>query len=219
MNYKGYTIKIEQDNDALNPCTEFDNLGTMVFWHRCMNLGHVWNETNKLDPREWLINWLESNRDDLDPEVLEVKSMDELMLDFKKTNLVVPVFAYEHGGITIKARSKGIGWDSWDSGQLGFTYVTHERIREEYDGEEWEQALVKAERVLVGEVGTYDDYLIGQVYGYIIEDDDENHLDSCWGYYGDDGKREAQSQAEGYIDWKIEDDAKQAQLINACWAE
>jgi hypothetical protein len=35
-------------------------------------------------------------------------------------------------------------------------------------------------------VQTYDDYLTGNVWGFIIEDEDEeNGGDSCWGFIGD----------------------------------
>ena len=37
--YKGYTIKIEPDDYAPNPCKDFDMFGKMVCWHRCYNLG------------------------------------------------------------------------------------------------------------------------------------------------------------------------------------
>lgn len=31
----------------------------------------------------------------------------------------------------------------------------------------------------------YEAYRDGEVYGYTVETDDGEHLDSCWGYYGD----------------------------------
>jgi len=51
----------------------------------------------------------------------------------------------------------------------------------------------KAEACLCAEVKLYDRYLTGDVYGYIIEDDDGNRIDSCWGFYGD---KDAVSQAK-----------------------
>ena len=42
------------------------------------------------------------------------------------------------------------------------------------------------EKVLRGEVKVYDQYLQGDVYGYVIEDADGEEIDSSWGYYGDD---------------------------------
>ena len=42
----------------------------------------------------------------------------------------------------------------------------------------------------------YDQYLTGQVYGYVVEDQERNRLDSCWGFYGiEDVKAEAKQAA------------------------
>jgi hypothetical protein len=55
-----------------------------------------------------------------------------------------------------------------------------------------------AERVLTQEIETYDDWLSGSVYGYVIEGPDGEHLDSCWGFLGDEEyvKQEARASAE-----------------------
>jgi hypothetical protein len=35
------------------------------------------------------------------------------------------------------------------------------------------------------EVETYDQYLTGHVFGYIVENGEGEQLDSCWGYFGE----------------------------------
>jgi len=40
----------------------------------------------------------------------------------------------------------------------------------------------------------------GEVYGFTIEDADENHVDSCFGYYGDDGKEDMIKECKSTID-------------------
>lgn len=42
-----------------------------------------------------------------------------------------------------------------------------------------------AKQMLKNEVKVYDQYLTGDVYGYILEEDGEV-IDSCWGFYGSD---------------------------------
>ena len=37
-----------------------------------------------------------------------------------------------------------------------------------------------------GEVETFNQYLNNDVYGFTIEDEDGNVIDSCGGFYGDD---------------------------------
>jgi hypothetical protein len=57
----------------------------------------------------------------------------------------------------------------WDSGQVGFIYVSREKVREEYG---WKVITKKREEKIVeilrDEVKTYDQYLTGDVYGYIV---------------------------------------------------
>lgn len=214
--YKEYKIKIVQDYDYLDPCQEWDMLGTQVHWHKRMNLGHEFKATSHMSPTEWLINQVEHIRDmsDDEAEILRhnpIKAMQE----FEKYNLVIPVFAYEHGGITIKASKTGIGWDSWDSGQLGFIYVSYEKIKKEYKIKRLtKKALENATSCLLAEVEVYDDYLTGNVWGYQVVNDKDEILDSCYGFYGDDGREEAENQGRQYIDWQIQEDEKELSLYD-----
>jgi hypothetical protein len=58
----------------------------------------------------------------------------------------------------------------------------------------------RAIKYLEGEIETYDDYLRGNVYGYILEElvedgdpEDKNdweEIESCWGFYGDNYKED-----------------------------
>lgn len=59
----------------------------------------------------------------------------------------------------------------------------------------------------------------GEAYGYVVKDEDDEIVDSCWGFYGESGRKVAIEDAESYISWKIEDDKKQAHLINVSFAE
>ena len=53
----------------------------------------------------------------------------------------------------------------------------------------------KAKEILVNEVRIYDDYLRGEVYGFVLEKKEVcaccgrieyEEIDSCWGFYGTD---------------------------------
>lgn len=90
--------------------------------------------------------------------------------------VILPVYAYEHGQITI---SCGAFSCPWDSGQVGYIYATPEVITREFGGD-----ADKARQCLEGEVSTMAQYLEGDIYGYQIEDADGCGVDSCWGFYG-----------------------------------
>lgn len=82
---------------------------------------------------------------------------------------VFNVYGYEHGGIAFSLRPFSC---PWDSGQAGFICS---------DEEDRDKAYAQAE----AELKTYTAWCNGEVYGYKIEDDNGEEIDSCWGFIGD----------------------------------
>ena len=183
--YKGYNIRIEQDEYAESPVDKWDFLGSFVCFHSRYSLGHE----NENDLELWLMRAI-------DPDVaarIEDKYnrfecpnkdlIDALMEQFGKENICLPVYMYDHGGITINTSGFSC---SWDSGQIGFIYVPKEKIRKEYGVKRISPKLRKnVQEILKSEIKSVDDYLTGNVYGFRILDAQENDIDSCWGFYGD----------------------------------
>jgi hypothetical protein len=100
------------------------------------------------------------------------------------TDIYLPLYLYDHSGITMNTTGFSCGWDS---GQVGVIYVSRERIRKEYGWQRLTKArLTKIYDYLRGEVGTYNTYLRGDVYGFRAYDDEGNETDACWGFYGSD---------------------------------
>ena len=98
--------------------------------------------------------------------------------------ILLPVFAYEHGGITI---STGSFSDPWDSGQVGVIFITKEKARHEWGGASGilnKKRIAQAVKCLELEVKSMDEYLTGDVYGYVLKDKKGDEIDSCWGFYG-----------------------------------
>jgi len=171
--YKGLNIYIVPDDDpqSSDPM-DWDMLGKQVYWHRRYTLGHCYKETNKFTPEEWLryainIEWKEVAKkfrewrktddaifkQDLDiTEWFEDETtLSDLLELFSTNNVVIPVSCYEHGGITISASGRRAGWDMFDSGQLGFVYVSHEDVKKEYKVKRLtKKVLEQAEKTLRG---------------------------------------------------------------------
>lgn len=147
----GITAKIIQDDNPESP-REWNNLGTMACWHRRYDLG---DEQPDVSPEDYF--------EDLDVAVW------------------VPLYLYDHGGITMNTTGFHC---PWDSGQVGVIYVTRDKLIAEY-GDDGPDSIENARRLLVSEVEVYDQYLRGDVYGFIIELDEE-HEDSCFGFFGAD---------------------------------
>jgi hypothetical protein len=52
-----------------------------------------------------------------------------------------------------------------------------------------------------GEIEALNTFASGQIYGYTVEDENGEEVDSCWGFYDID---EAINDAKGYIDYDYE---------------
>lgn len=97
--------------------------------------------------------------------------------------LTWPVYAYIHGGTVL---SLGPFNDPWDSGQCGIVYAPKKKVAEWFGWKKYRSTLKqKAEEVLKHELDTFQRYLNGDVFGFVIEDPDGEHVDSCWGFYED----------------------------------
>lgn len=98
--------------------------------------------------------------------------------------VVLPIYICEHGGISISEAPFACPWDSWRAGCM---YVTEKRLLAEY-GQNTPETRERAKNCLRGELQTYAAYVEGSVYGYTITREiDGEPVDSCGGFYGDDG--------------------------------
>jgi hypothetical protein len=88
--------------------------------------------------------------------------------------IIVPVYMYDHSGISLSTRRFSC---SWDSGQLGFIYCSVSKAKEYLNKTDDNEAITLANNILKDEVSIYNQYLNGGVYGYIAD------ADSCFGYY------------------------------------
>lgn len=238
----GVRLSIYHDTNPMNP-REWDNLGTMVCWHRRYDLG---------DERARNIELYNSWDEWLENEILIPNGGEENVI-------YLPLYLYDHDGITMNTTGFSC---PWDSGQVGWIYATKDRFREEtgYTDDElfnqdkhripkvgervkvkgyedwgqvkaideetitvdldWnkilnarkpENILVvttndieevmadKAKEILIDEVRLYDDYLRGNVFGFVLEKKevcaccghiDYKEIDSCWGFYGLDYEKQ-----------------------------
>jgi len=168
--YQDHIIKIHHDQDAESP-REWSNLGTLICWHRRYQLG----DSHQFDSPEAFLRDLVDISDQRD------LSMELLCERADRKAVLLPVFLYDHSGLAMNT----IGFHCpWDSGQVGFVYVTLEAVREEFGAKRVTKALrEKAEDILRGEIVSYDAYLGGRVYRYVIERDGEE-VDACWGFFG-----------------------------------
>jgi len=102
--------------------------------------------------------------------------------DAKRALIRLPIYFYDHSGVSISTAPFSC---PWDSGFLGYYYVTREKVISEY-GEITPENIQTAENRARAELETFGMYLSGDVYGFTVEKGGEA-IDSCWGYYGEKG--------------------------------
>jgi hypothetical protein len=160
--YKGFEIEIHTDRDALSPRSEMDNLGIMVCWHDRHNLG----DCHTVDQKD---SW-QATKKAIESEF--------------NVGVMLPVYLYDHSVLAIQTKPFSC---PWDSGQVGFIFITEDALRSEYDLADdmpiSAEILELALRRLEGEVEIYNQYLQGDVFGYVIRKDG-NEIDSLWNMYG-----------------------------------
>lgn len=183
-------LKIFYDDSPESPRT-WDNLGTMICVHRRYNLGDVQANSH--------LQMLQNMADDMGiTRIIEDMDLyDEIYTDSDKLEewlnsredwVCLPLYLYDHSGITMSTSSFSC---RWDSGQVGYIFCPTSKILEEYKDVSPE-TLEKVSKVLEGEVEVYDQYLTGDVYGFCVVKKstcDHGHThedteDSCYGFFG-----------------------------------
>lgn len=159
-----YKIEILQDEDVFETPRDWDNLGKMVCFHRRYELGDS-TELNSSMFHSW-------------------DELKRYLIKKEKAVVILPLFLYDHSGITMSTMPFSC---PWDSGRVGFIYADRESILKEYKIKRiTEKIKQKVKDVLFGEVNVYDQYISGDIYAYIITDENGNHVESLYNIYGYD---------------------------------
>jgi len=175
----GQTLKIFQDMSSFDPRDD-DNLSEMYCFHNNYSLGdnHHINGDN-------------------------YGSFDEMVRDnTTKSDIILNLYLYDHGGITISHTPFGC---RFDSGQVGFAVVPIKTIIHNY-GDNSPESREKALACMIAEIETYDMFLTGSVYGFTITEEEtcnlghthETEIDSCWGFFGYDHEASGLFDHAGY---------------------
>ena len=186
-------VHLDEHTEVSDP-RNWDNLGTMACWHGRYTLGDVQPDQTAKEYYEVLPNG----------------------------SVVVMMWMIDHSGLSIAAGNHYVKGESsfsdttkgspfisdphgWDSGVIGFNWVSPERIKAESI-----DTLERVKNVLAGEIQTYSDWVSGDVYRMTVEEPDHcahcGHekwieVDSIHGYIGhesiDDIKAEYPQVAVG----------------------
>lgn len=157
-----YKLEVFQEEEPLNP-REDENLGTIVCFHKKYSLGDE-TELKSSDFSNW-------------------EELESYLYKKENALLVLPIFMYDHSGLSINTTGFSC---PWDSGQVGYIYVSKEKVRKWYNCNRISKKLKEQiKEVLVYEVELYNYYLSGDVYGFTLIDKETNKsIDDCCGFIG-----------------------------------
>jgi hypothetical protein len=133
---------------------------------------------------------LSDNQDFTKEELIEHIQRDDIF--------ALPVYFYEHSSIALSTAPFNC---EWDSGQVGYIFVTYEDIEKEG----WNTK--QAEKFLISEIETYSNYINGDVYRYKIYKKGDckycsDDIDSSCGYIGYEWVKEAVKDQLKYFEEK-----------------
>lgn len=158
IDHRDHHIKLYYDHDPHDTPRDWSNLGTMTCFHSKYILG--------------------------DKHEMSVETLLKLVQE--PDVIALPLYLYDHGGISMRTNSSWPFDCPWDAGQVGFIWVRKQDVRTQYKVRAVTRKIEKKVIArLEGEVKVYDQHLRGEIYGYVIEDANGEHIESCWGYYGD----------------------------------
>ncbi len=130
--------RMHQDFD--NP-RSWDNLGTMVCFHNRYDLGDEHNYDHR-DYNGW-------------------EMMKNAIIKEEDVCVILPLYLYDHSGITMNTTGFSC---NWDSGQVGWIFISKKKVREEYKVKRIGKELIdKVTELLENEVKVYDMYLTGEL--------------------------------------------------------
>lgn len=198
----GAVLRVMRDDSAENPREYYEHLGTIVHWHRRSNIGDIC-VAHKGDAMFETLEEIKKKLSDAPAQTLQfcidrlsnrtffddhgkfnvdafVESAEDIMSRFTVWHRV---YLYEHSGQTVSTEPFAC---PWDSGQVGYIFVTKEQLRKAYSRRNITGAFkAKIEGYLKNEVEEFDNYLTGSVYGFTLTNAEGVEEDSCWGFFGD----------------------------------
>lgn len=216
VTHGSFTIRIYPDYDAENPRKDREQFGTLLFF----------DDRNK-DLADRAPTW-EEERALTHNDAAAADDLDALVRHLTRNGAIGPILAVE--GLTgpyqvLRAwRLADVDADDWAAGRFGIFFTTRDALSAAGHPADAHPALAASgelETWLHAELDEYNDYLSGNVYGYVVKPVDRTLRgghgivgwstaagelvpvygdplrESCWGFYGldyctDEAKRVAE---------------------------
>lgn len=171
-----YIVEVLHDDSPANPRHYGDN-SRLILFHKRYDIGDQ-HEYKHSDYTNW---------DDMKEDIIKKE----------QPGMILPVYMYDHGSVSLSTR---IFNDRWDSAQVGFAIIEWSRFRD--------MTADEGKHSIETELEDYSNYLNGECYMYRISEEQVCNLgcphhyfiDAGSGYYNeDDCLREGMAQLSYYL--------------------
>lgn len=185
IEHAGLKIEIYPDNDPQRPDDWGDDRMFLVGFHE----REFFVERKGFDKE--LCNALMGSTDE--PEHHDKDVLDLDVRDTLKKYHVFGLEAYIHSGVALYLSGECKIDRQWDVSQVGCVFIAKTECRTRPSARKAAESLIE----------TWNQYLSGDVHGYVVKDADGGDLDSldesCWGFYGIESAIEAGKEAAEYL--------------------
>lgn len=180
--YKGHTIRINPSEADSDSPREYEPYGTFKMFHHTYDFGDA--NSPKINHGDF------SGWDEMKAHIIKEH----------KAKAILPVYMYDHSSRTISTEPFPY---PFDSGQVGFIWVTEEEILKGCGRKTLTKKLIEdAEGYLKSEISTMNQYINDDCYGYVIDPEDEDDEEGAFEEYagGIYDIESAESDARACID-------------------
>lgn len=181
------------DSDPLNPREDWEPMGTIVFIREKSGRFNLSDKEDVTENSLYVYKWNEELEEE---EEIKVGLVDYMKAEYNAV-AYIPLEYVSYSCADVRLR------ECSEERAEGIIYVSKEKLIEEY-GSVDDETIAKAMSYMKGELETFNHYLEGEVFGFVVQDmkSEDDHVDSCWGFYGYDHKESGlYEQAKDAVDY------------------
>ena len=200
------SLKIYPDTCPENPRQFSDHTSKIAYKHRNYTLGdEVIGE-----PIEWLEDKLGLSR----KGEYTNERLAQLETQFFKKFIALPLYIYDHSGVTMSTTPFSC---QWDSSKVGYIYASKGDVRKDWNvprvSHKLKQQILEQFKA---EIKEFSSYLSGDVYAYdVLDDTDENGSDSCGRFYGRNFEENGLIEYLNYEDFGLNSREELVKYVNS----
>ena len=177
-------ILLEEYDETVNPRKDMDHF--TIFLTFCK--GYCSPDNNKFKSYdEMVIHFAGEKADSIYRKEGIGAGNDYLVKQMeKKGYIAIPVYKFEHSGISYQASMRNPYHCPFDSCLIGIIYASKNDIKKEYSVKKVTNKLKeKVLQIMRDEVEYYSAWANGEVYYYQLLDENNEEIDACGGFIGD----------------------------------